>query len=449
MSDLERKIPPFNQDAEMSVLGAVFIDNESLHTALALINTGDFYKEEHRKIYQAMIDLDGGGKPIDLVTICDQLRGRRKGELEEIGGAQYLLALIDYVPTSANIAHYCQIVKDRSLNRKMIEVARELESLGYAEDPGAGELLEQALNKLSIHHKNEPANAPDLLMDAHKRLQVRHDNRGIIQGMPYGLENLDAVTGGIHRGDLVIIAGRPSMGKSALASNVAENVCGASDDAAIMFSLEMSKENIIDRMICSRGRINYSRMRSGQLQDTEWARNMRASEQISRMNLFVDDTPGISLPEIKTKCRKQKRSGLDLVIVDYLQLMKLNDKGNRSQEVGEASRGLKQIARELDVAVVLLSQLNRSVDSRPNKKPAMSDLRDSGEIEQDADVILFPFRPAVYCQKCIDRVDDESHNLQEHMNVAEIIIAKQRNGEANLSLPVLWFGEYQRFDSIG
>ncbi|KAB0668953.1 replicative DNA helicase [Oryzomonas sagensis] len=442
----DQKLPPQDAAAEMSVLGSIFLDNETVHTALSILSGDDFYREPHRKIFGAMVSLSDADSPIDAITLNDELR--RRGDLEAVGGMAYILTLADYTPTAANCAYYCRIVKDRALNRRMITVGNELTALGYAEEPGAGELLESALMKLSVQQKNEPVAVTDLLRDANKRLQARHDRRGQVQGMSFGIPALDNITEGLHRGDLVIIAGRPSMGKSALASNIAENICGATNDAGMIFSLEMSRENIMDRMITSRGRINYTRMRSGQLHDTEWTKCVRAQEQISRMRLLIDDTPAISLREIRSKCRKQKRSGLDLVVVDYLQLMRMSEKNNRSQEVGECSRGLKQLARELDCAVVLLSQLSRAVENRPNKKPTMSDLRDSGEIEQDADMILFPFRPAVYCQKCIDRVDDDHHNLYEHMSVAELIIAKQRNGEANRSIPLIWLGEFQRFEGV-
>ena len=439
------QIPPQSIDAEMSVLGAVFIDNDAIVTAQEIIVTDDFYRESHRKIFKAMIQLSELREPCDFVTASNLLR--KCGELDEIGGAAYLLELVDHVPTSANISYYCRIVKEKAFYRRLIATGTEITAIGHKETGDATDLVEGLLTKLAVPTKTEPVDAATLIVDAVRRLKTRYDNRGKIQGIPYGISMLDAATNGMHRGDLVIIAGRPSMGKSAFASNIAENSSEAGY-SVMVFSLEMDNGSVIDRMIASRGNIRYGNIRSGNLSEGEWAKHTRASAAIRNYKLSIDDSPAISLPMIKSKARRQKLKGLDVLIVDYLQLISVSSKDNRTQAIGEISRGLKQLARDLDCTVILLSQLNRAVDSRPDKRPNMSDLRDSGEIEQDADVILFPFRQSAYCAKCKDHINDSSHNLIEHQALAEVIIEKQRNGERNLSIPLGWIGEYQRFEAM-
>jgi replicative DNA helicase len=414
-----QNLPPQNLDAEMSILGGILIDNDSISRVLESIVPEDFYREAHRKVFLAMMQLSDKREPCDLVTLTETLK--MNGELDEIGGAAYLLMLVDYVPTAANITYYCKIVKKKSFFRRLIRTGTEIVAMGYGENDGADDLLESALIRLTVPTKTEPVGAEILVIEATHRLKERYDTRGQIHGIPYGIAALDSATCGMHRGELIIMAGRPSMGKTAAAMNVVENACELGH-AAMVFSLEMDRGSIIDRMIASRGGIRYGNIRSGNLQQIEWVKYTRCSEAISRYRLVVDDTPAISLSGIRSKARKQKMKGLDLVVVDYLQLVTVSSKENRTQAIGELSRGLKQLARELDCAVILLSQLNRAVDGRPDKRPTMSDLRDSGEIEQDADVILFPFRQAAYCPKCKDKINDENHNLVEHLALAEMII---------------------------
>jgi len=442
------KLPPQNLDAEMSILGGVLLDNDALDLVLATITKEDFYRESHRKIFAAMVRLSEEMEPCDFVTLSTALKKTK--ELEECGGAAYLLELVDYVPTAANIAYYCKIVKDKSVSRKIITIATGVVSRCHEGVSSSTELLEQleaGVSKLVSTHKSDPVVAKELVMESVKRLKERRENRGKLTGIPYGWPDLDAATNGMHRGDLIIIAGRPSMGKSAFVGNIAENV-GEFGAGGLFFSLEMGRDQLTDRSLASMGRVKFSNIRSGMLEDSEWPRISQASNRLHNSNFAIDDTPGISLHEIKTKSRAMKRSsGLDVVYIDYIQLMKTSAKENRVQAIGEISRGLKQMARELDITVIALSQLNRSVDSRADKRPTMSDLRDSGEIEQDADVILFPYRPAAYCDKCRDRRDDEGHNTAIHQTEAEIIIEKQRNGERNLSIPVVWLGQFQKFDN--
>jgi replicative DNA helicase len=441
------KIPPQSLEAEMSVLGGILLDNNAIDTAIEILHTDDFYRQSHRSIFEAATTLADRQEPIDLVSIAETLK--IAGKLEEIGGGAYLSTLVDYVPTATNIGYYCKIVKAKAAERRLILQAQEAIGLLY---DGAGVVeatakLESAIQQPTDSRSSAPVGIYQSLREATARIERRYETKGKIQGIPYGIEALDKATSGMHRGELIVIAGRPSMGKSALAGNILSTV-GRSGLSGLLFNLEMHRLDIIDRLCAAYG-INYGRIRNGWLQDMDLANISQAMGQIHEWRLWIDDTPGMALRQIISKAKRHKRDkGLDLVAVDYLQLMAVSAKESRTQALGEISRGLKQLARELNIPVVLLSQLSREVDKRPDKRPLMSDLRDSGEIEQDADVILFPFRPAAYCPKCRDRVNDAGHNYQEHQSVAEIIIEKQRNGARNISVPCCWIGEYQRFDGV-
>lgn len=440
------RLPPQSIEAEMSVLGGVLLDHSEIETVHSILAPEDFYRESHRKIFAAMAALTDRNEPVDLITVSEQLKSA--GYIDEIGGAPYLCTLVDYVPTSANTAHYCRIVAQKAAERRLMANAQE--AVNIIQDGGT---IDEAVAKLeaaiqpAIKQGSAPVAMSQSVREAAKRIETRYETRGTIQGIPYGLAALDKVTSGMHRGELIIVAGRPSMGKSAMAGNVLTNVC-LSGMNSLLFTLEMSRSDIVDRLIAGQG-IKYQHIRSGNLKDSEWAYISNAFSKLHEWRLSIDDTPAISLRDLRAKARRVKSSGLDLIVVDYLQLMSTtNNRESRTQGLGEISRGLKQLARELDVPIIALSQLSRAVDSRPDKRPMMSDLRDSGEIEQDADVILFPYRPAVYCQKCRDRVNDGEHNYREHQADAEIIIEKQRAGERNISIPACWIGEYQRFDAV-
>jgi replicative DNA helicase len=441
-------LPPQNIDSEMSILGSVFIDQTSLDRIMSTLTIEDFYREAHRKILQAMLVLNDRNEPCDFVTMSALLK--EQGYLEEVGGAAYLLMLADYVPTSANVAYYCKIVLEMATKRRFQAQAQQtlsmIESGSTSEE--IAEKMESNLTGMFKQQHNEPVATPQLVKEAVKRLKGRYQQKGALQGMSWGIDGLDSVTNGIHRGELVIIAGRPSMGKSVMASNILRAAC-VSGKHGMLFSLEMSKEDCMDRFFADRGNIKLHHIRNGRLEDSEWIKCTNTCADITGWNLFIDDTPGVTLRDVKAKIKRQKRKGLDIAVIDYLQLMSIPAKDNRVQGLGEISRGLKIIARELDIAIILLSQLNRTVDSRPDKRPLMSDLRDSGEIEQDADVIIFPFRPAAYCPKCRDRAEDDcNHIYREHQAQAEIIIEKQRNGERNISIPVAWMGMFQRFEQL-
>lgn len=439
------KLPPQSIESEMSIIGGILIDNRAIDTVHGLITTEDFYRESHRQIFAAMAGLTDRNEPVDFVTLSMELK--KSGKLDEIGGGSYLSTLVDYVPTSANIAYYCKIVSQKAAERRLIANAQDAISiiLDGGEMVEAVSKLEAAIQPVA-RFNSEPVGMPQSCRELVQKIEKRYENKGKIQGIPYGIESLDIATSGMHPGELIIIAGRPSMGKSALAGNIIDSVCSLALHSQL-FTLEMSRGDIMDRLTAGKG-IRYQNIRNGQLTPLEWTKVTAAIGKIHKWPLTIDDTPAISLRELRAKARRQKKTGLSLIVVDYLQLMAMNMKENRTQGMGEISRGLKQLARELNVPVIALSQLSRAVDSRTDKRPMMSDLRDSGEIEQDADVILFPYRPAAYCQKCKDRVDDHEHKYREHQAKAEIIIEKQRAGERNISVPVCWIGEYQRFDGI-
>lgn len=443
-----RQLPPQNLEAEMSVIGSILVDNDAIDRVMDHLTPDDFYRESHRKILKAIIELNERKEPFDFITMTDTLK--KSGELEAVGGAGYLLTLVDYVPTAANVVYYCKMVSDLALKRRLLISTQTASRMLYESDSVTEVIvyLESAITQLPMMKQaTEPVEIKQALRETVKTIKSRYESKGKVQGIPYGVTRLDKATNGMQRGDLIIIAGRPSMGKSALAGNVIESAC-VSGLSVLLFSLEMSRELVTERMISSLGKINYSQIRSGMLSDDEWPKLSRVSNDIHNWSFHIDDTPGITFHQIRSKAKRLKRKGLDLVVIDYLQLIGINGKENRTHAIGEISRGLKKMARELDIPVVALSQLSRSVDSRPDKRPVMSDLRDSGEIEQDSDVILFPYRESVYCGKCRDRVNNDDHTIRDHEAKAEIIIEKQRNGLRNISIPVVWLGPFQRFEGF-
>jgi replicative DNA helicase len=440
-------LPPQSIEAECSVLGAIFVSNDAIDIVHGYLTTEDFYRESHRKIFAAMAELADKNEPIDLITTTVHLKG--KGVLEEIGGGAYLATLVDYVPMAENVAYYCKIVKTKSIERKILANAQETTCMVHrnCDIPEILAHIDQVSMLAIRQSRSEPVSIQDGLREAMRGLEERHENKHKLLGLPYGVDELDQATNGLSKGNLIIIAGRPSMGKTALANNIIESTCNQGS-SAMLFSLEMGRSDIVDRMIASQGRVKYHEIRNGNLDDNGWGRVEATASKIHSWRLWIDDTPGSTMRDIAAKAKRRKKEGLDLLVVDYIQLMPLPGKDSRVQELGAISRGLKQLARELDIPVVALSQLSRAVDARPDKRPLMSDLRDSGEIEQDADVILFPFRPTVYCSRCKDKIDAPDHNLEDHLTHAEIIIEKQRNGPRNISIPVAWFGPFQHFAGL-
>ncbi|BBA69533.1 replicative DNA helicase [Geobacter sulfurreducens] len=444
-----RKVPPQSIEAEMSILGGVLLDNEAINRCLELIEADDFYRESHRKIFRAMIDLSNRSEPCDLITLTDMLK--RKGELEEVGGGAYLATLVDYVPTAANIAYYCRIVKEKSVTRRLITAATDIVTRGYDEETTVDELLDGAQKTIFEISENKlrPAFTPvgTILKDTFKRIETLYEKKEHVTGVPTGFYDLDKMTAGFQPGDLIIIAGRPSMGKTAFSLNIAQYVAAHADPPlpVAVFSLEMSKESLVMRLLCSESRVDASRLRTGHLVDTDWHKLTHGADKLSKARLYIDDTPAIPVLEMRAKARRLKaENGLGMIVVDYLQLMRGSSQESRQQEISEISRSLKALAKELDVPVVALSQLNRSLESRTDKRPMMSDLRESGAIEQDADVIMFVYRDAVYCDDCKKR---DGSCTKGHEKDAEIIIGKQRNGPIG-SVNLLFNGEFTKFENM-
>ncbi|BDV41980.1 replicative DNA helicase [Geotalea uraniireducens] len=445
-----RKIPPQSLEAEMSILGGILLDNEAINRTLEIIEAEDFYRESHRKLFRAMVELSSRSEPCDLITLTDLLK--RHGELEEIGGAAYLATLVDYVPTAANIAYYCKIVKEKSVSRRLITAATEIVTMGYDAETTVDELLDSAQKSIFeiSDNKLRPAFTPvgAILKDTFRHIETLYEKKEHVTGVPTGYYDLDKMTAGFQRGDLIIIAGRPSMGKTAFALNIAQYAAAHADSPApaAIFSLEMSKEQLVMRLLCSESRVDASRLRTGHLIDTDWHKLTSGADKLSKAKLFIDDTPAIPIMEMRAKSRRLKAEhGLGLIVVDYLQLMRGGARvESRQQEISEISRSLKALAKELDVPVVALSQLNRSLESRTDKRPMMSDLRESGAIEQDADVIMFVYRDAVYCDDCKKR---DGSCTKGHEKDAEIIIGKQRNGPIG-TVNLLFNGEFTRFENL-
>ena len=416
------RIPPQNLEAEQSVLGGILLDNQGLNPVLEVITSRDFYSEAHRRIFEAMINLSDRGEPVDLITLSSILKDRT--QLDKAGGAAYLAGLVDNVPSAANIAHYAKIVKEKAILRGLINTATEILGKTYA--PGADvdtvlDEAEQAIFEIS-EKKIRPAFFPikDIVKDSFRTIEDLYARKELITGVPTGFEKVDDLTSGLQDSDLIIIAGRPSMGKTAFALNIAEFVGIHRGLPVCLFSLEMAKEQIAMRMLAATAKVDSQRIRKGFLGETDWPKLTTAAGILSEAPIFIDDTAAITVLEMKAKARRLKAEhGLGLVIIDYLQLMRSSAaKDSREQEISEISRSLKALAKELSVPVIALSQLNRKVEDRTNRRPQMADLRESGAIEQDADVIAFIYRDEVY-----NKAEDNPEK-----GMAEVIIAKQRNG---------------------
>lgn len=416
------KIPPQNLDAEVSLLGAVLIDEDVLTRVSDVIRADDFYDKRHIAIFEAMLKLYETHKPVDMLTLSDQLK--KKDQLEMIGGMDYLTELTNMVPTAAHAEHYAEIITQKSMRRRLIKVAGEIAELGYEEEQLVGELLEKAESEIFAVSdnslRNDLVSLEQILGESFDRLDELHKNKGQIRGVPTGWRDLDNMTAGLQRSDLIILAARPAMGKTTLVTNLAYNVASKAKQAVLFFSLEMSKEQLVDRMLADAAGVDSWNIRTGNLSDDDFEKLSNAMGEMAEAPIYIDDTPGVSILEMRTKARRQAHTQpLGLIIVDYLQLMSgsgTRNSDNRVQEVSEISRGLKLIARELNVPVIALSQLSRSVESRSPQIPQLADLRESGSIEQDADIVMFIYREQYYKPET------------ERQNVTDLIIAKHRNG---------------------
>ncbi len=434
------KIPPQNLDAEMSLLGAVLIDEEVLADITEHVKPKDFYDKRHAIIYDAILRLYEKNKPVDLLTLTDELK--RKKELDDIGGSAYLTELTNYVPTAAHAESYAEIVAQKAVRRRLIRASGEISELGYDESTTTQELLQQAEAELfevsDQSLKQDLTSLESILTDSFDRLEELHRNKGALRGVRTGYRDLDNMTAGLQRSDLIILAARPAMGKTTLVTNLAYNVATIAKQPVLFFSLEMSKEQLVDRMLADASGVDSWNIRTGNLSDDDFSKLSEAMGEMAEAPIFIDDTPGLSVLEMRTKARRASHDQpLGLIIIDYLQLMQGSgrDNGNRVQEVSEISRGLKLIARELNVPVIALSQLSRSVESRSPQIPQLSDLRESGSIEQDADIVMFIYREAYYNPET------------ERENVTDLIIAKHRNGPVG-KVELYFHPERLRFMSL-
>jgi len=441
MSELfSERIPPQSIEAEQAVLGAVFLDPAALTLASEMLIPEDFYRAAHQKIFHAMLRVADKGEPVDLVTVTAELAASE--QLEEIGGVSYLSELADAVPTAANVEYYARIVEEKSVLRRLIRTATSIAQDGYTREDEVDLLLDEAEQKImevsQRKHSGAFKNIKDILVQTYDNIEMLHNRNGEITGIPTGFTELDRMTSGFQRSDLIIVAARPSVGKTAFALNIAQNVATKTTENVAIFSLEMSAQQLVMRMLCAEGNINAQNLRTGKLTPEDWGKLTMAMGSLSNAGIYIDDTPSIRVSDIRAKCRRLKQeSGLGMIVIDYLQLIQGSgrSKENRQQEVSEISRSLKALARELEVPVIALSQLSRSVEQRQDKRPMMSDIRESGSIEQDADIVAFLYR------------DDYYNKDSENKNIIEIIIAKQRNGPVG-TVQLAFIKEYNKFVNL-
>ncbi len=435
------KVPPQSLDAEMSLLGAVLIDEEVIADASEQVRANDFYDKRHQLIFAAMMRLYEKHKPVDLLTLTEELK--KKDELDTVGGSTYLTELTNYVPTASHATAYAELVQQKAVRRRLIRASAEISEMGFDEETTTQELLEKAEAELfSVSDqslKQDLVSIESILTESFDRIEELHRNKGALRGIRTGYRDLDNMTAGLQRSDLIILAARPAMGKTTLVTNLAYNVATIAKLPVLFFSLEMSKEQLIDRMLADASGVDSWNIRTGNLSDDDFSKISEAMGEMAEAPIFIDDTPGLSVLEMRTKSRRAAHDQpLGLIIVDYLQLMQANGNhsGNRVQEVSEISRGLKLIARELNVPLIALSQLSRSVESRTPPIPQLSDLRESGSIEQDADIVSFIYRPGYY----------EPDN-PEVQNITDLIIAKHRNGPVG-KVQLYFHPERLRFMSL-
>lgn len=433
------RIPPQSLEAEESVLGSVLLDNQSINVCLERIRAEDFYKASHQTIFEAMATLSDKREPIDIITLGQQLRSM--GQLENVGGAQTLSYLASAVPNAANVGYYARVIKEMAIRRRLIHESNDIIQSAFELEGDIEEFLdstEQRILGVSDFRVNASFHrVSDIVQDSIRLVEKLYDQKEPVTGIPSGLMKLDKMTAGFQPSDLVIVAARPSMGKTALVLGWSQYVGIYHRKPVAFFSLEMSKEQLVLRMLCSESRINNSSVRTGDLSERDFARIVDGASRISEAEIFIDDTPALTITELRAKARRLHREhSLGIIVVDYLQLLRSPAYSHsREQEISDISRSLKALAKELNVPVVALSQLNRSVESRTDKRPMMSDLRESGAIEQDADMIMFIYRDEVYNKESADK------------GVAEIIIGKQRTGPTGI-VRVAFSGEYTRFDNL-
>lgn len=434
--NLMGRLPPQSIEAEQSVIGSILLDKEVIPVITEVLRGEDFYRQDHREIFEAVMDLFDRGEPIDLITVSEQLRLR--GSLDNVGGLEYLMNMANAVPTTANARHYAKIVEEKAILRKLIKASTDIVDMGFEASEEVSFVLDRAEKNIFdiLQRRNLQGFAPikDVLVETFNRLEELHNNKGFVTGIPTGFLDLDYKTAGLHNSDLILVAARPAMGKTSFALNIAQYAAVHSQVPVAVFSLEMSREQLVNRLLCGEAMVDSQRMRTGKLEDDDWKKIARALGPLSEAPIYIDDTSGISVTEIRAKCRRLKlEKNLGLVVIDYLQLMQGRGKTeNRQQEISEISRSLKILAKEINVPVICLSQLSRAPESRTDHRPILSDLRESGAIEQDADIVIFLYR------------DDYYNPETEKKNIAEAIIAKHRSGSTG-TVELVWLGQYTKF----
>ncbi|WP_416199173.1 replicative DNA helicase [Sporanaerobacter sp.] len=433
------RIPPHSLEAEQSVLGAMIIDKEAINTAVETIRPEDFYKEANKEIYETILELYNRNEPVDLITLSEELK--KRGTLENVGGINYLTSLSGSVATTANVKYYCDIVEEKSILRRLIKSCDEIITKSFEDAEEVNSIIERAEKSIFdiTQGRNNEGFSPikEVLLDSFSRIEEMSMNEGGLTGLTTGFLDIDEKLSGLQKSDLILLAARPSMGKTALGLNIALNSAIKGNGHVAIFSLEMSKEQLVQRMLSSVSHVNLQKIISGRLDEDEWVKIVQAMGPLSSTNIFIDDTPGISIMEMKAKCRKLKiEKGLDLVVVDYLQLMQSDSPSeSRQQEISSISRGLKALAKEMECPVLALSQLSRAPELRSDHRPILSDLRESGAIEQDADIVMFLYR-------------DEYYNEDtDKKNIGEVIIAKHRNGPTG-TVELLWMGQFTKFVNL-
>ena len=435
---LIKRVPPHSIEAEQSVVGSMLMDKDAITVASEIISGQDFYQTAYGVIFDSVVELFNEGKPVDLITLQNRLK--EKDVPEEISSLEFVRDLVTAVPTSANVKYYAEIVADKSLLRRLIRLNEEIAGECYLAKEPVEAIVERTEKKVFdlVQNRSNGEYVPikQVVLNALEKIEKASKSKGTVTGIPTGFIDLDYKTSGLQPSDLILVAARPSMGKTAFVLNIAQHVAFKQDRTVAIFSLEMSKEQLVNRLFSLESYVDAQLLRTGNLKDSDWEKLIEGAGTIGRSNLIIDDTPGISISEMRSKCRKYKMEhNLELIIIDYLQLMSGSVGGrseSRQQEISEISRSLKALARELSVPVISLSQLSRAVEQRPDHRPMLSDLRESGAIEQDADVVMFIYR------------DDYYNKDTEHVNEAEIIIAKQRNGPIG-TVTLTWLPQYTKF----
>lgn len=430
------KIPPHSLEAEQSVLGAMIISKETINTAIEKLYPEDFYKKANEEIFEAIISLFNRNEPVDIITLSEELK--RRGTLEKVGGVAYLTDLTGGVATTTNVKYYCDIVKEKSILRRLIESCDNIMAKSYEGSESVNSIIEEAEKSIfditQGRHNKGFAPIKDVLLDSFSRMEEMAAKEGELTGLTTGFIDIDNKLSGMQKSDLILLAARPSMGKTALGINIATNAAIKAGAKVAIFSLEMSKEQLVQRMISAVAHVDLQKIISGRLNEDEWLQIIESMGPLSQTNIYIDDTAGISLTEMKAKCRRLKiEKGLDLILIDYLQLMQLDGRAeNRQQEISAISRGLKALAKEMECPVIALSQLSRAPELRSDHRPILSDLRESGAIEQDADVVMFLYRDEYYNQD------------SDKKNIGEVIIAKHRNGPTG-NVELVWLKEFTKF----